>query len=81
MIIAAKTLSQISLHMGVAFGVMYVFTGSFALGGVAAVLEPICNVILLPMHDRIWEKIGRRIAAKKAPHTETAGSNGMNLCA
>jgi uncharacterized membrane protein len=81
MIIAARTLSQISLHMGVAFGVMYVFTGSFALGGVAAVLEPICNVILLPLHDRIWEKIGRRIKAKKGADTDVACTESLNLCA
>lgn len=81
MIVAAKTFSQICLHMGVAFGVMYVLTGSFALGGVAAVLEPVCNVILLPLHDRVWEKVRRRIAAKKALHTDVACSDRVNLCA
>jgi uncharacterized membrane protein len=43
--------------MGVAFGVMYAMTGSLAFGGVAALVEPICNVALLPLHDRLWAKL------------------------
>lgn len=71
MVMAARTTSQIFLHMGVAFTVMYAATGSLAFGGVAAVVEPICNVALLPLHDRAWQRIGawlersreRRLAA------------------
>lgn len=54
--IAAEKISQTGLHMGVAFGVMYWATGSVAFGGLAAVLEPVCNVILMPLHDRAWNK-------------------------
>lgn len=64
MVTAAKTASQVGLHMGVAFGVMYVITGSLAFGGVAAILEPICNVVLLPLHDKAWEKIRARLDAR-----------------
>ncbi len=60
--IAAEKTSQTALHMIVAFGVMYVATGSLAFGGMAAVLEPICNVILLPIHDRFWEKLELRLS-------------------
>lgn len=67
MVTAAKTASQVGLHMGVAFGVMYVITGSLAFGGVAAILEPICNVVLLPLHDKVWEKIRARLDAKAPP--------------
>ncbi len=66
MVTAAKTTSQIGMHMGVAFGIMYVFTGSLALGGVAAVLEPIVNVTLLPLHDKLWERIRAKVEARKA---------------
>lgn len=69
MVTAAKTASQVGLHMGVAFGVMYVITGSLAFGGVAAILEPICNVVLLPLHDKVWEKIRARLDAKAMPHS------------
>ncbi|PLC49760.1 hypothetical protein CR159_10725 [Pollutimonas subterranea] len=59
MLIVAQKTSQVMLHMSVAFGVTYAFTGSLATGGLAAVLEPICNVLLLPLHDRLWSKVGR----------------------
>ena len=60
--IAAEKVSQTTLHMIVAFGVMYLATGSLAFGGMVAVLEPICNVILLPIHDRFWEKLELRFS-------------------
>jgi uncharacterized membrane protein len=64
--IAAEKLSQTLMHMAVAFTVMYFATGSLAFGGMAAVLEPICNVLLLPIHDRFWDKLGLRINANLA---------------
>jgi len=64
MVTAARTVSQVGMHMSVAFAVMYAFTGSMALGGVAAVVEPICNVALLPLHDKAWEKIRARVEAR-----------------
>lgn len=65
MVLAAKTTSQMLLHMGVAFGVMYAVTGSVAFGGIAAVLEPLVNVLLLPLHERIWRRIQRRLRVRK----------------
>jgi len=59
--IAAEKLSQTILHMGVAFGVMMCATGSLAFGGMAALLEPVCNVLLLPIHDRFWDKLALRL--------------------
>lgn len=61
--IAAEKLSQTVLHMGVAFTVMYLATGSLAFGGMAAVLEPVCNVLLLPVHDRFWNSLELRFNA------------------
>lgn len=66
MVAVARTTSQIGLHMGVAFGVMYAVTGSIAFGGIAALLEPICNVLLLPLHDKAWRIISSKIDARKA---------------
>ena len=64
MTLAAEKLSQTGLHAGVAFGVMYVATGSAALGGIAALLEPVCNVLVLPLHDRLWDSLERVVQAK-----------------
>lgn len=61
MVTAAKTVSQVAVHMGVAFATMYVVTGSMAFGGLAAILEPICNVIVMPLHDRLWKSIRARV--------------------
>ncbi|MGB3290562.1 MAG: DUF2061 domain-containing protein [Burkholderiaceae bacterium] len=56
MLLLARKTSQVALHMSVAFVVTYVCTGSLATGGLAAILEPICNVLLMPLHDRLWSK-------------------------
>ncbi len=72
MVTAAKTVSQVAMHMTVAFAVMYVATGSIALGGVAAVVEPICNVMLLPLHDKMWERIRARVEARKAAPSDAS---------
>lgn len=57
MMIAAQKTSQVLLHMSVAFSVTYIFTGSWVTGGFAALVEPVVNVILMPFHDRVWERI------------------------
>jgi uncharacterized membrane protein len=63
--IAAKKISQVSAHMGIAFGLMYVLTGSVAFGGLAAVLEPVINVVLLPFHERAWHALRKRFASRR----------------
>lgn len=65
-VIAFKT-SQICLHMSVAFAVTYAFTGSLTVGGIAAVVEPICNVTLMPLHDKLWERVRQRRQHARQP--------------
>jgi uncharacterized membrane protein len=60
MLLLARKTSQVALHMSVAFAVTYAFTGSLATGGLAAVLETVCNVLLLPLHDKLWNKAQAR---------------------
>lgn len=62
--VASEKLSQAAMHMVVAFSVMYLATGSLTFGGIAAVLEPVCNVLLLPMHDRFWDRLELRLNGK-----------------
>jgi uncharacterized membrane protein len=77
MITAAKKLSQVTAHMGIAFTLMYVMTGSVAFGGLAAILEPVVNVALLPLHEGFWHRLRARsarnatalLAAEKARQT------------
>ena len=65
MAVAAKKMSQVSAHMGIAFGLMYVLTGSVAFGGLAAVLEPVINVVLLPFHERGWHALHSRLPGRR----------------
>jgi uncharacterized membrane protein len=74
MVRAGQTVSQIALHMTVAFGVMYATTGSIAYGGIAALIEPVCNVALLPLHDKIWAKIRGRSLARSRRSRRHSGS-------
>ena len=71
MLLFAQKTSQVLLHMAVAFAVTYGFTGSLAVGGLAAVVEPICNVLILPLHDRVWARIRSR-RARTARRTDPA---------
>ncbi|HEX6412384.1 MAG TPA: DUF2061 domain-containing protein [Burkholderiales bacterium] len=65
-------MSQVLLHMAVAFGVMYAVTGSLAFGGLAAIIEPVVNVVLLPLHDKVWLRIRRRLASRRNRQQLTA---------
>lgn len=78
MIRAGQTLSQVAMHMTVAFGVMYACTGSLAFGGLAAIVEPVCNVALMPLHDRLWERI-RAAAERSDLWPSVGGTRGHRL--
>jgi uncharacterized membrane protein len=66
-LVAGEKISQTALHAIVAFGVMFSVTGSVAYGGIAALVEPLCNVLVMPLHDRLWERLRRRLAAGPEP--------------
>ena len=66
-LLAAEKVSQTAMHALVAFGTLYAATGSLAFGGLAAVLEPIINVIALPLHDRLFDRHVMRVALAPSP--------------
>ncbi len=49
-----KTLTFAVLHFVVAFTVTYGITGSVALGGLIALIEPLCNTVAFYFHERAW---------------------------
>lgn len=59
---AAQTMSQLGLHLGVAVGVGYAMTGSLAIGGAVALVEPVCNIVAGRLHDKAWERLRTRKA-------------------
>lgn len=50
----AKTLTYLAVHLTVAFTVGYLLTGSVALAGGFALIEPLCNAVAFFFHERAW---------------------------
>jgi uncharacterized membrane protein len=67
-----KTLSFAGVHFTVAFTVAYLLTGSIAVGGLVALVEPLCNTVAYYLHEKAWLRFGRRTARK-----ETRPSTGF----
>ncbi len=57
-----KTCTFTVMHLGIAFGVAYVITGSLVVGGAIAVIEPLCNSFGYALHERVWERIKEKKA-------------------
>jgi len=56
----SKTLSFLVLHLMVGFTVAYLFTGSIALAGGIALVEPLANAVVFFFHERAWnDRSGR----------------------
>ena len=53
-----KMTSQLSVHLVVAVAVTYAITGSLALGGAIALIEPVCNVLAGHFHEKARAKLG-----------------------
>ena len=56
-----KTVTFAVTHMAVAFAVGWALTGSVAIGGALALVEPLVNTIAYFFHEKLWER--RRAAA------------------
>ena len=53
-----KTLSFAAVHFSVAFTVGYIMTGSVAVGGAIALVEPACNTVAYFFHEKLWQRLG-----------------------
>jgi uncharacterized membrane protein len=60
-----KTISFALVHFIVAFSVAYLLTGSIAVGGLVALVEPLCNTVAYYIHEKAWARFGRH--RKPAP--------------
>lgn len=54
----AKTASFAVVHFTIGFSVVYALTGSFAIGGLVALIEPACNTVAYAIHEKMWERFG-----------------------
>ena len=53
----AKTFSFAAVHFTVAFSVGYAMTGSLAVGGAIALVEPAINTVAFFFHEKVWKRI------------------------
>ncbi|MDF2095701.1 DUF2061 domain-containing protein [Aquibaculum arenosum] len=65
-----KTLSYAGVHFTVAFGVVYLLTGSLPIATGVAMLEPLANTFAYFLHERAWNLAGKRRAAPDQPATQ-----------
>lgn len=73
-----KTITFAIVHMLVAFGVVYLLTGSIVIGSAVALIEPAVNTVAYFFHEKVWERwLGRRSSPKTSPGADsmTASSN------
>ncbi len=61
-----KTFTYLSIHLTVGFSVAYAFTGSFALAGGIALIEPCINAVAFFFHERAWQRFDARKRAAGA---------------
>ena len=67
-----KTVTFGAVHMSVAFAIGYALTGSLLLGGLTALIEPLCNTAAYHVHERVWARIqARRRGSAAAPAAMT----------
>lgn len=52
----AKTLSYLAIHLIIGFSVAYLFTGSVAIAGGIALVEPCANAVAFFFHEKVWNK-------------------------
>ncbi|WP_420145833.1 DUF2061 domain-containing protein [Sphingobium sp.] len=59
-----KTATYLSIHLTVGFTVAYVMTGSVALAGGIALIEPVINAVAFFFHEKAWKHyLARRAEA------------------
>lgn len=65
----AKTVTFAIVHFAVAFGVGYLLTGSVAIAGALALIEPIANTFAYYAHERLWARLHRFLRTRPAAVT------------
>lgn len=52
-----KTITFTLMHFCIAFAVAYALTGSLAVGGLVAAVEPLCNSVGFFFHEKLWARL------------------------
>ncbi|GGE44265.1 membrane protein [Halopseudomonas oceani] len=62
-----KTITFACMHFSIAFGVVYLLTGSVMVGGAVALIEPAINTVAFYFHEKLWNRLERRRHADQNP--------------
>ena len=54
-----KTLTYLAIHLTIGFTVAYLLTGSLALAGGIALIEPCANAVAFYFHEKVWKRATR----------------------
>ena len=68
-----KTFTFALVHVSVAFTVGYLLTGSASAGGGVALIEPACNTVAYPLHEKAWAALRRSPVAGYAEPRPAGG--------
>lgn len=63
-----KTLSFTCMHFVIAFSVAYLLTGSIAVGGLVALVEPLCNSVGFYFHEKVWSYFEQKKEQPRGHH-------------
>lgn len=65
-----KTLTFTIMHFCIAFSVTYLLTGSIAVSGLVAAVEPLCNSVGFYFHEKLWQRFekDRQQRSKRPAH-------------
>ncbi|MBA3940962.1 MAG: hypothetical protein C0520_07110 [Sphingopyxis sp.] len=55
-----KTFTYLTIHLTIGFSVAYVLTGSVALAGGIAIIEPCINAVAFFFHEKAWKRVTAR---------------------
>lgn len=55
-----KTGTYLTIHLTVGFTVAYLMTGSLALAGGIALIEPVINAVAFFFHEQAWKRVQAR---------------------
>lgn len=53
-----KTITFAIIHFMVGFTIAYLFTGSIAIAGGIALVEPLANTVVYYIHEKAWTSYG-----------------------
>jgi uncharacterized membrane protein len=61
----AKTITFAAVHFTVAFSIGYLLTGSVAIAGALALIEPLANTAAYYVHERLWARFSTSPPAQR----------------